>query len=140
VSDGALSFYLDRFVRCRVSKVTYGTFCNVKFDPASADHQQRHSASFLDIDGNRYLPRMFSVILPKVRHFMTIFHSVAHIFMEHTQISETKEFKRNYHILEKSKKEFNSVLNVWSYRGVLSEPKWKDVDSGNLYISTWIFK
>jgi len=66
------------------------------------------------MDGKWHLPGKFSVILPK-----------------HTQISETKEFKRKYHKLEESKREFNSVLNVWSYRGVLSEPKWKDIDPEN---------
>jgi len=38
VSDGALSFYHDLFVRTRVSKFTYGCFSNTPFDPTDLDH------------------------------------------------------------------------------------------------------
>jgi hypothetical protein len=66
VSDGALSFYHDHFVRTRVSKITYGNFCHIPFDPASPDHQQRLSKTFTSVSGNRRISDSFDVILPKV--------------------------------------------------------------------------
>jgi len=66
VSDGAVSFYLDRFVRSRVSKITYGTFCHIQFDPASPDHQQRLGKTFTSVSGKRRVRDAFDVILPKV--------------------------------------------------------------------------
>ncbi|KIM40826.1 hypothetical protein M413DRAFT_27963 [Hebeloma cylindrosporum] len=115
VSDGALSFHLDRFVRSRVSKLTYGTFCHIPFNPALPDHQQRLGKTFTSISGRRRIRDSFDVILPK-----------------HTQISETKEFKTSYFREAKSKHEFQAAsFSVWCYRGALAEPKWKDVDPQN---------
>jgi hypothetical protein len=66
VSDGALSFYHDRFVRTRISKFTYGTFCHLLFDPTDLDHQQRRHNTFTDLAGDWRILDAFSVILPKV--------------------------------------------------------------------------
>jgi len=66
VSDGALSFYHDRFVRTRISKFTYGTFAQPRFDPADPDHQQRLHNAYTDFAGVRRIKDHFSVILPKV--------------------------------------------------------------------------
>jgi hypothetical protein len=66
VSDGALSFYHDHFVRTRVSKITYGNFCHIPFDPSAPDHQQRLSKTFTSVSGNRRISDSFDVILPKV--------------------------------------------------------------------------
>ena len=47
VSDGAISFYLDHFVRTRVSKVTYGVFFSPEYDPSDPDHRSRsHNVYF----------------------------------------------------------------------------------------------
>ena len=69
LSDGALSFYHDHFVRTRVSKITYGNFCHIPFDPTSPDHQQRLSKIFTSVAGNRRISDSFDVILPKVYLF-----------------------------------------------------------------------
>jgi hypothetical protein len=66
VSDGALSFYHDRFVRTRISKFTYGAFCAIRFDPADPDHQQRLHNEHRYFDGVRRIKGSFCVILPKV--------------------------------------------------------------------------
>jgi hypothetical protein len=66
VSDGALSFYHDRFVRTRISKLTYGTFSTIRFDPADPDHQQRLHNLHTGRDGQRRIKDYFFVILPKV--------------------------------------------------------------------------
>jgi len=66
VSDGALSFYQHRFVHTRISKCTYGNFCDTAFDPADPDHQQRLHNGYTDFTGVRLIKGFFSVILPKV--------------------------------------------------------------------------
>ena len=66
VSDGALSFYHDRFVRTRISKFTYGNFCHVHFDPTDPDHQRRCHNTFTDFDGDKRINNCFYVIPPKV--------------------------------------------------------------------------
>jgi hypothetical protein len=66
VSDGALSFYHDRFVHTRISKFTYGTFMSTCFDPGDPDHQQRLHNLRTGRDGVRRIKDHFSVILPKV--------------------------------------------------------------------------
>jgi len=66
VSDGALSFYHDRFVRIRVSKFTYGSFCEIDFNPADPDHQRRIHNTRTDVAGDECISDFFDVILPKV--------------------------------------------------------------------------
>lgn len=68
VSDGAISFYLDHFVRTRVSKLTYGVFCNVLYDPNDPDHRKRSSQTYTLASGHTYLDNYFDVLLPKVRY------------------------------------------------------------------------
>jgi hypothetical protein len=50
--------------------------------------------------------------------------------MQHTQISESTEFKASYFRLGKYKEDFRIDFHVWSYRGALAKPKWKDVEPG----------
>jgi hypothetical protein len=115
VSDGAISFYLDHFVRTRVSKITYGNFCHIPFDATQPDHQQRVAKTFISVSGNKRISDSFDVILPK-----------------NTQVSETKEFKKSYFRESESKNEFKAAtFNVWCYRGSVPDPRWKDVDTKN---------
>jgi hypothetical protein len=66
VSDGAISFYLDHFVRTRVSKFTYGSFCTLPYDPNDPDHQSRSHKVFTDEFGDKRVDGCFDIILPKV--------------------------------------------------------------------------
>ena len=66
VSDGAISFYLDHFVETRVSKFTYGTFCEISYNPNDPDHQSRSQLAFTDIYGAKVIDGSFDIILPKV--------------------------------------------------------------------------
>ena len=67
VSDGAVSFYLDHLVTTRVSKVTYGTFCTVLYDPNNPDHKARTNMAFTsDVSGKKWIRGSFNIILPKV--------------------------------------------------------------------------
>ena len=66
VSDGAISFYLDHFVRTRVSTVTYGTFCSKPYDPSDPEHVRRQGNTFTNPSGSKMINDMFDIILPKV--------------------------------------------------------------------------
>lgn len=115
VSDGAISFYLDHFVRTRVSKLTYGDFCHIPYNPLDSLHRARASKTFTSISGNQRINDYFDVILPI-----------------NTQVSEAKEFKRTYFRETESLRDFKSVLfTVWCYRGSVADPQWKDIDTEN---------
>jgi len=115
VSDGAISFYLDHFVRTRVSKITYGNFCHIPFDPSSPEHQARLAKTFVSVSGNKRISDSFDVILPK-----------------NTQVSETKEFRKSYFRESDNRNDFKTAtFAVWCYRGATAQPKWKDVDTKN---------
>jgi len=115
VSDGAISFYLDHFVRSRVSKVTYGNFCHIPYEPDHPAHKQRVKNTFTSVSGSRRISDAFDVILPK-----------------NTQVTETKEFRRSYFRESERKSDFKvAEFNVWCYRGQLIDPKWKDQDAVN---------
>ena len=66
VSDGAISFYLDHFVKTRVSKVTYGSFCHIPYDPRAPDHILRSHNVFIGVSGAERITNFFDIILPKV--------------------------------------------------------------------------
>ncbi|KAF8959231.1 hypothetical protein BDZ97DRAFT_1906233 [Flammula alnicola] len=126
VSDGAISFYLDHFVRSRVSKITYGNFCHIPYDQNAADHRERISKTFTSVSGNKRISDSFDVILPK-----------------NTQVSETKEFKKSYFRESESKSEFKGAsFSVWCYRGAVADPKWKDVDNSkpSFFLVIWVLR
>ena len=83
VSDGALSFFLDRFVRSRVSRVTYGTTMNHRYLPNNPDHRKRFSATYVDPNtGERAIRGAFDVILPKVRVCsVSLYPDICHLYV-----------------------------------------------------------
>ncbi|KAF9480734.1 hypothetical protein BDN70DRAFT_893887 [Pholiota conissans] len=117
VSDGAISFYLDHVVRTRISKITYGTFYSMLYNPNEPDHKLRRKKAYTSESGDKVVPDSFDIILPK-----------------NTQISEAKEFRQRYvYECASSAVSDSSHLNddIWCYRGHITEPKWKDVDTKN---------
>ncbi|KAF8805122.1 hypothetical protein BYT27DRAFT_7258239 [Phlegmacium glaucopus] len=115
VSDGAISFYLDHFVKARVSKVTYGSVSYIPYDATASDHRARSHRMFTSVSGVTYVRDYFDIILPK-----------------DTQVSETKEFKKSYSRESESAADFRSgTFSVWCYRGDVATPKWTDVDPNN---------
>lgn len=66
VSDGAISFHLDHYVRTRVARVTYGCRIHKMYDSQNADHVKRASKLFTGVDGTEKVPDFFLSILPKV--------------------------------------------------------------------------
>ena len=114
MSDGAISFYLDHFVRTRVSKVAYGSFCHIAYDPTDPEHRARESKTFMSVSSSRRLGGFFQVVLPK-----------------NTQVSEEKEFKYQFWYEFDNKNSLKNVKSeVWCYKGNIAEPKWRDTDTG----------
>ncbi|KJA18138.1 hypothetical protein HYPSUDRAFT_45595 [Hypholoma sublateritium FD-334 SS-4] len=118
VSDGAISFYLDRFVRTRVSNFAYGVVCAPPYNSSIPDHRERRSTAYRSADGIWRIPDAFDVILP-----------------EDTQISEIREFRRLYirtfDGCESLKSEGFKPREIWCYRGSVADPQWKSVDTEN---------
>jgi len=115
VSDGAISFYLDHFVRTRVSKVTYGSFCATLYDSNNPNHRARTNMVLTSVSGQKGIAGFFDIILPK-----------------NTQVSETKEFKKPYYIDSDEFMPSGSFSNsVWCYRGNVATPNWRDIDTNN---------
>ena len=66
MSDGAVSFYLDHFVRSRIAKVTYGVHMRNDFDSSDPEHLKRISTVYADADGILSVGKGFDIILLKV--------------------------------------------------------------------------
>ncbi|RXW25697.1 hypothetical protein EST38_g165 [Candolleomyces aberdarensis] len=115
VSDGALSFYLDHFVKTRVSKVAYGSFCHIPYDANNSEHTQRQSSVFTSVSNAKRIGGYFQVVLPK-----------------NTQVSEEKEFRYQFWYEFESKESLKNVKSeVWCYKGLNTSPRWKDTDTDN---------
>ncbi|KAF8152735.1 hypothetical protein BJ912DRAFT_1115639 [Pholiota molesta] len=115
VSDGAVSFYLDHFVRARVAKFTYGTVCSVPYDPNDAAHIRRAETKFVSPSGETRIPGAFCVILAK-----------------NTKVLEMTEFRGQFNQVSRSRTGFQSMASpVWCYRGTHTEQKWVDLDPKN---------
>ena len=71
VSDGAISFYLDHFVRTRVSKFTYGVFGDTAYDPFALDHISRSHNVFTSVSGAERISNFFDIILPRVSYLIS---------------------------------------------------------------------
>jgi len=115
VADGAMSFYIDHCVRTRVSKFTYGQFSNTRFDPNNTEHLARMKHVYMSLSGHRNIKNNFSIILPK-----------------NTQVSETEEFAKDFHISRRNMDRLaKATVHVWAYRGANPFPQWKDADREN---------
>jgi len=66
VADGAVLYYLDDNVHSRVSKLTYGVFCNTLYEPELPDHREREGKKITTIAGEVRIPNFFGIILKKV--------------------------------------------------------------------------
>ncbi|KAJ7137618.1 hypothetical protein C8R43DRAFT_1089388 [Mycena crocata] len=112
VADGAVSFYLDRFVSARISKHTHGTECVMDYQANNAEHRCRASYATKDASGALVVPKVFSAILKK-----------------NTSVTETKEFRKPYLILRTDRSELNHMtVEILRYNGTDDDPRWIDID------------
>jgi hypothetical protein len=109
VSDGTISFYLDHFVRTRVSKTN---FCHIPYDPTASDHKGRSLKVFTSVSANKRISESFDIILPKVSCLIPF---LIDMFLS---VSETKEFQKSYFRESDSSGDFkDGSFSVWYYRG-----------------------
>ncbi|RXW25677.1 hypothetical protein EST38_g183 [Candolleomyces aberdarensis] len=114
VSDGAVSFYLRRQVRSRVSKFAYGPIFSMNYDSENPEHRvhlQRGSV-YVSATGRKRIAGSFKVMIPK-----------------NTKIQEKKEYRLSSTYRFASISTLKKVRNdIWCYRGNNSDPKWRDED------------
>ncbi|KAF9523382.1 hypothetical protein CPB83DRAFT_799420 [Crepidotus variabilis] len=113
VSDGAVSYHLDHYVRARIARWSYGEFSNTLYDDNKPDHRIRSSKKVPWKDGTVRIPDHFHAIVSKG-----------------TQVLEKTEFKMKlYNIFPKDnvgKQTLNST--IWCYKGNQTDPQWRDGD------------
>jgi hypothetical protein len=138
VSDGAISFYLDHYVRSRVAKVTYGYKASILYVDTDPEHAKRSGSVHTHADGLRYLHDGFRVVLPKVRLSVSVpllMNATDHIG-QNTQVSETKEFAQCNLTVTFTKTTAKSRVEtqVVCYRGAEENPEWVDHDACAFFI------
>ena len=68
VANGAVLHFIDRTVRSRVSKASYGTMCHTYFSPLLSAHREREHLAQLDpITGRVMIGPLFVCLVQKVR-------------------------------------------------------------------------
>ncbi|KAF5374599.1 hypothetical protein D9615_008995 [Tricholomella constricta] len=114
VADGAVSFYIDHFVKARVSKFTYGLDSYVPYDITNVEHRRRLATLFVDSDGVDNVQRKFSPILKKG-----------------TEVKETTEFREDFFRKADSLDAIPNPMmdDILCYRGPSTDPQWTDVES-----------
>ncbi|KIL61939.1 hypothetical protein M378DRAFT_34206, partial [Amanita muscaria Koide BX008] len=65
VADGAISWYLYRYVSSRVAKYSYGVPVELEFDPTNPEHTCRESTKFTYANGKYCIPGGFSTIMKR---------------------------------------------------------------------------
>ena len=69
MADGAVSYYLDKFVASRLVRYTYGTPASIMYDPSDPEHRGRSHKKYLGVAGGVRLD-VFSPTLFKVDVFV----------------------------------------------------------------------
>ncbi|KAK0448954.1 uncharacterized protein EV420DRAFT_1566356 [Desarmillaria tabescens] len=112
VADGAVSFYLDRFVSTRVARFHYGVKVHTEYDPANVEHQRRRNKTYPGISGELKLDDQYDTILAK-----------------DVQVSEDKEFRRSYYRDSKLLSDLETAkADILCYNGSKSDPRWMDTE------------
>lgn len=112
VADGAVSYFLDRFVSARISKHTYGLECNTVYEPNNSEHLSRSHTTYMTVDGHMRVPHRFSSIL-----------------MKNVRVSETTEFRERYVQLHKDRLQLQAAsIELSRYIGEDEDPRWTDID------------
>ena len=144
VSDGAISFYLDHYVRSRVAKVTYGYKASILYIPSDSEHIKRNTALHTHADGFRYLHDGFRVVLPKVcplKNFSGFLRMTPSDWLQNTQVSETKEFAQSNLTVTFTTPSSKSHVEtqVMCYRGTQENPEWTDIDPSTYFNLIFLF-
>ncbi|KAJ7141731.1 hypothetical protein C8R43DRAFT_1071627 [Mycena crocata] len=113
VADGAVSFYLDRFVSTRISKHTYGIEVSEKYQATNAEHIVRAKYAARNAAGDLMIPKAFSSILTK-----------------NTSVSEMKEFRMKYVRSASDRSQLYTINEkILCYNGMEADTRWTDSES-----------
>ncbi|KIL54538.1 hypothetical protein M378DRAFT_92351 [Amanita muscaria Koide BX008] len=66
VADGAISWYLCRYVSARIAKYSYGVSVEQEFDPTNPEHVSRESTKLTCANGKFCIPGGFLTIMKRV--------------------------------------------------------------------------
>ncbi|KAM6502907.1 hypothetical protein JOM56_002884 [Amanita muscaria] len=120
VADGAVSWYLDRFVSARVAKYSYGVTVEEEFNPENPEHVRREGTVFACANGKFCIPGGFSTMLRR-----------------DTGIIEGTEFRQSHCILftqDECLRCSSIVINLKCYRGQAdSPPEWIDLEPNSFH-------
>ena len=71
MATGAISYYLDHFVVCRIVKWTYGAEGSISFNPFDPEHRKRSHKKYLGLTGDMqldvFMPTLMKVAVPAFR-------------------------------------------------------------------------
>ncbi|KAH9839845.1 uncharacterized protein C8Q71DRAFT_744470 [Rhodofomes roseus] len=109
VAEGALWFYIDRRVRARTARYTYGSPCARSYEPSNPEHIRRQHLLYTFPDGKLTLDEAFACIIRKG-----------------TLVTETTEYNFHFSTHTRDRNEHSISTSVMSYRGAEIAPAWRD--------------
>ncbi|PBK65401.1 hypothetical protein ARMSODRAFT_1022210 [Armillaria solidipes] len=142
VSEGAISFYLDHFVRSRVSRYIYGSKMYTPFNRGDLEHRRRADKTFVAANGKTSLDNQFDIILSKVSgtfnyncnvpsHDASLTNNIKDV-----RVSEETEFRKSYFKYAETLAELSSIEDeIIYYRGSRKTPRWMDTEEGSFILS-----
>ena len=139
VSNGSISFYLDRKVRSRLTKVAFGTRTTPKYESSDAEHvARRHLATPHQYDGVLCLPSCFRAIVTKVGVF-AYQDTLSTEFRQNLEIpSGSKNFPDNFEVLLRDRDAARHYqVDLICYRGDNPSPRWIDDEPGIVSFSSF---
>ncbi|KAK0434111.1 hypothetical protein EV421DRAFT_1717855 [Armillaria borealis] len=112
VSEGAISFYLDHFVRSRISRYIYGSKMYTPFNREDLEHRRCADKTFVAANGKTSLDNQFDIILSK-----------------DVRMSEETEFRKSYFKYAEALAKLSTIEDeIIYYRGTCKTPRWMDTE------------
>lgn len=132
VTEGAISFFIDRSVKGRKSRFVYGTRIRRQYEPEKADHYARRDQAYIDVDGKWTLGGMFSIGLHKVcLQFRTCPSYIGLNYFQNQTVREESEFRISLTYPAKTKERLCEVCCIiLRYEGKERTPEWVDEEKG----------
>ncbi|KAJ3503552.1 hypothetical protein NLJ89_g8379 [Agrocybe chaxingu] len=120
VADGAVSFYLDHFVRSRKTRYDFGIVGGVRYDKNKREHRKHikevgEDALYISPSGDQMLPGNFGRMLAK------------NVLVEETQELQWSCFE----VAEGETAEFKLDTPFWCYKGTMENLEWRNKDEDN---------
>jgi len=111
VAVGAISFYIDRFVKGRILRFTYGTPYSAAYDPLDPEHVKREHNTYINLLGEKRVRGAFATMLSKG-----------------TKVFEDREIIKSMHVAREGAPPRDALARMIKYDGNLREPRWTDTE------------